>query len=312
MRSTRNWLHPADRRELDPPDPWEQEIDQHTARSLVPEGLRSFPYRPQRAQDIPRGALPVLREAVNIEDVHDVLVIPAQARPAGLGRNRRLVLTPASVLGFGTDGAALWVDTPGWPSVAAVIRAEQVAAVETVHILLFARLTISSATARLNIRYNAVADDQLRPLVLGLRRRVAETELAVPAGVEPGVDLPDKWERLVAGSVPRLFPEEPIAAVAGVLPTSRRAGLAHAAVALTPRELSILTDPIHADPSAAGPQYGVDAYHIPRARIESLHAEGVTLLVRANGADLPLSLGKDLASRAAEAFAGHLPAVPSH
>lgn len=216
------------------------------------------------------------------------------------------MLTPASVLGFGPGGVALWVGPPARPGVRVAVPAREVAAIETVHILLYARLTILAPQTRLSVRYNAVAEHELQPLVRALRRRISgSAQGGLPHDVVLDSGLPYKWRRLLASDIARLDDEEAVAAVADPVPVPRRSEAAYGAVVLTARELVVLADPVQAE--RAGGRYGVDAHHIPRARIESLSAEGPLLRVQALGVDLRLSLGEDLSGRAAKHFAGYLP-----
>ncbi|MET7775007.1 hypothetical protein ABZU94_08695 [Streptomyces mirabilis] len=233
-----------------------------------------------------------------------MLVIPAQARPVGLGHSPRQILTPTSALGFGTAGVALWVETTPQPGVRVVIPFQQVAAVGTEHILLSARLTIRSTAARLTARYNAVADDQLRPLMLDLRRRTAVCAAELPTASDLGMELPYKCRRLLEGHTPRLYDGEP---VAGRLPVPRRTEPAHAVVALTVGKLVVLTDPVHSAALTVGDLLGVDAHHIPRAGIETVRVAGASLRVLSRRVNLELPLGADLATGVVEAFAGYLP-----
>lgn len=279
--------------DLDPREPWEMEVDEDTARAQALTGIRGFPYCPRRAEDTPSGAAVALREAVGTGGLADLLVVPAQARPARSGRSRRQVLT-------------LWVGPPARPGVQVAVSAREVAAIETVHILLYARLTILAPQTRLSIRYNAVAEHELQPLVRALRRRITgSAQDGLPYDVRPDSGLPYKWRRLLASDIARLDDGETVAAVAGPVPGPRRSEAAFGAVVLTARELVVLADPVQAE--RAGGRYGVDAHHIPRARIESLSAEGPLLRVQALGVDLRLPLGEDLSGRAAKLFAGYLP-----
>lgn len=291
-------------------EPWEQEVDEQTAHAHVLTGVHGLPYRPRRVANVPGGALGALRQAVGTEDVEDLLVVPAQARPGRLAGSRLQILTPASVLGFGPGGVALWAGAPALPGVRVVLRPQQVAVIETAQILLHARLTILATDARLNLHYNAVAGHELHPLLLSLRRRVAGTELDLPDAPLPHAGLPYKWRRLLTSDAASLADGEPIAAVAGALLVPRRSAAAHAAVALTPRELVVLADPVRAD--RTGGRHGVDTRCIPRARIEQVRADGPLLRVRVCGADLELPLGEELSARVGHAFARHLPTAPWH
>jgi hypothetical protein len=294
--------------EIDPREPWELEVDEHTARAQAPSGLRGFPYRPRRAEDVPEGALAELKAAVRAGDIQDLLVVPCQARPAHGGRSGRQLLTPVTVLGAGPGGVALWVGAPARPGVRVVVPAEQVAAVETMHILLYARLTILAADARLSLRYNAVAAHDVQPLIRALRHRIARTSRgALPRNRVPAAELPYKWRRLLASDAVRLEGGEPVVVVAGSLPVPRRAEPAYGAVALTARELIVLVDPVHAE--RGGGRYGVDAHHIPRSRIEDLCADGPLLRVRSCGADLQLPLGEEVSGQAVQAFARYVPSA---
>ncbi len=261
--------------------------------------------RTVRAADVPDGALGALRQAAGIRDVEDLLVVPAQARPGRLGGSRLQILTPAGVLGFGPGGVALWVGAPALPGVRVVLRPQQVAAIETTHILLHARLTILATDARLTIHYNAVAEHELHPLLRSLRRRVAHTELDLPDAPVPNAGLPYKWRRLLVSDAVCLDDGDPVAAVAGRLPVPRWSEPAYAAVVLTPRELVFLADPVHTEPT--GGRHGLDTHCIPRARIEQVRADGPLLRVRVCGADLQLPLGDELSARVVHTFARHLP-----
>ncbi|MFE9645532.1 hypothetical protein ACFYO0_15780 [Streptomyces sp. NPDC006365] len=299
---------PAARPRLELLEPWEQEVDEQTARAHTRTGIRGFPYRPRRAEDVPGGALEALRQTVGIRDFRDVFVVPAHTRPGRLGGSRLHLLTPAGVLGFGPGGVALWVGAPAEPGVRVALRPEQVAAIEMAHALLYARLTILATDARLNIHYNAVAEHELHPLVLSLRRRVAPTELDLPDAPVPNTGLPYKWRLLLTSPTARLNDGDPVAVVAGPLPVPLRSDPAYAAVVLTPRELVVLADPVHTDRS--GGRHGLDTHCIPRTRIEQVRMDGPLLRVRVCGADLQLPLGERLSARAVHAFARHLPVGP--
>ncbi|MEW2396726.1 hypothetical protein [Streptomyces sp. NPDC046862] len=296
---------PAARPRPDLLEPWEQAVDEQTARAHTLPGVHGFPYRPHRAEDVPDGALGALRRAVGTDDTDHLLVLPARTRPGRLGDSRLQILTPTGVLGFGPGGVALWVGAPALPGVRVVLHPQQVAAIETAHILLYARLTILATDTRLTVHYNAVAGHHLHPLVRSLRRRAARTELDMPDAPVPDAALPYKWRRLLASDVARLDDGDPIAVVAGALPVPPRSEAAYAAVVLTPRELVVLTDPLHAE--RTGGRHGVDTHVIPRARIEQVRADDPLLRVRVGGADLQLPLGQDLSRRVVHTFAHHLP-----
>lgn len=102
----------------------------------------------------------------------------------------------------------------------------------------------------------------------------------------------------------RLDDGDPVAVVAGALPVPPRSEAAYAAVVLTPRELVVLTDPLHAE--RTGGRHGVDTHVIPRARIEQVHADDRHLRVRVCGADLRMPLGQELSRRVVHTFAHHL------
>lgn len=299
---------PAARPRLELLEPWEQEVDERTARALTRSGIRGFPYRPRRAEDVPGGALEELGQAVGVSTFRDVFVVPAHTRPGRMGGSRLQLLTPAGVLGFGPGGVGLWIGAPAEPGVRVALRPEQVAAIETSHVLLYARLTILATDARLNIHYNAVAEHELHPLVLALRRRVAPTELDLPDVPVPNAGLPYKWRRLLTSHTARLNGGDPVAAVAGPLPVSLRSDPAYAAVVLTPRELVVLADPVLVE--RTGGRHGLDTHCIPRTRIEQVRADGPLLRVRVSGADLQLPLGERLSARTVHAFARHLPVAP--
>lgn len=187
-----------------------------------------------------------------------VRVVPSQARPAAPG-SRCQLLTPVSVLGFEPDGVALWVGTPARPAVQVVVETRQVAAVETMHILLYARLTVHAAHARLSV-LKRPRRPRTTYLLLALRQRAALAEDDVPRTPAPDAGLPHKWGRLLASDAARLVNGEPIASVRGPLSVPRHAEAAYAAVCLSTRELVVLSDPVHT-PSAAG-RCGVDAHCI--------------------------------------------------
>lgn len=299
---------PAVRPRLDLLEPWEQEVDEETARAHLLTGARGLPYRPRSVEDVPGGAFAALREAVGAGDAEHLFVAPAQTRPGRLGGSRLQILTPTRVLGFGPGGVALWVGAPALPGVRAVLRPQQVAAIETAQILLYARLTILAADARLDLHYSAVAKHELHPLVRSLRRRAATTELDLPDASDVQGGLPYKWRQLLASDAVLLGDGDPVAAVAGALPVPRRSAAAYAAVLLTPRELVVRADPVHG--GRTGDHHGVDTHFIPRTRIEQVRAEGPLLRVRVGEADLHLPLGEDLSARVVHAFGRHLPVVP--
>ncbi len=306
--SLRRKRRPAARPRLDLLEPWEQAVDEQTARAHILPGVHGFPYRPRSTEDVPDGALGALRRAVGAGDADDLLVLPAHTRPGRLGDSRLQILTPSSVLGFGPGGVALWVGAPALPGVRVALHPQRVAAIETAHILLYARLTIFATDARLNVHYNAVSGHHLHPLVQSLRRRVARTELDMPDAPAPNAGLPYKWRRLLTSDAARLDDGDPVAAVAGALPVPRRSEAAYAAVVLTPRELVVLADPVHAD--TTGGRHGLDTHAIPRASIEQVRADGPLLRVRVCGADLQLPLGQELSARVVHEFARYLPIAP--
>lgn len=309
------WLRrSAERPRFDLLEPWEQVVDERTAKASTPSGVHGLPYRPRRTEDLPDGAFGELRRAVGADGVQQLIVLPARIRHGHLGDSRhgvgrRPILTPAGVLGFGPGGVALWVGAPALPGVRVVLDPRQVAAIETAQVLLDSRLTILADDARLDIHYNAVAERALDPLVRNLRSRAAlstpDMRPDLPDAPVPNAELPYKWRQLLASDAVRLDAGDPVAVVAGALPVPKGSKAAYAAVVLTPRELVVLADPVNTD--ATGGRLGVDTHFVPRANIEQVRADGPLLRVRVRGADLQLPLGRQLSTRTVRTFARHLP-----
>jgi len=304
----------AERPRFDLLEPWEQVVDEPTARAHTPSGVHGLPYRPRRTEDLPDGAFGELRRAVGADGAQQLIVLPARIRHGHLGdsRNgggRRPILTPAGVLGFGPGGVALWIGAPALPGVRVALEPRQVAAIGTTQVLLDSRLTILAAHARLDVHYNAVAERALLPLVRNLRRHAARSTPDLPPDLPdapvPNAELPYKWRQLLASDAVRLDAGEPVAVVAGALPVPKGSEAAYAAVVLTPRELVVLADPLDTD--ATGGRHGVDTHFVPRANIEEVRDDGPLLRVRVQGADLQLPLGRQLSTRTVRAFAHQLP-----
>lgn len=175
--------------ELDPPEPWERPLTADAAARRGAGGAE-HPYVPLRWHDVPTGAAQALQAACGAWRLDQLFVVPASARRL-VGRRDRWVATPAQVLGL-ADGAALWVDTDPEPGVVAAIALDELAAIDHVQILLYARLTFLAPDRRLTVRYNAVARHALEDELAAVRAAAAGYPLPVPSD-EPPPALAHKW-----------------------------------------------------------------------------------------------------------------------
>ncbi len=295
---------------VDPPEPWERPALAGELSPIEGYGRRvPNPYRPDRPEEVPPGALEALRVACDVAGPGDLFVVPPAVRPTTDG-GRAWVSGPTVVVGFGRASSGAWVDAgpDGGPGVRATIRHDRLAAVDDARVLLLGRVRLVTAESAISFRYNTVARGALEPLLLELRRRAAGDPLepappAVRLGSPTGARSA-KWERIARSDAVLLEPGAPATVVFGeIVDAARRAPPRPALVALTARELVVASEPgdagLHTD-------YGVDLLAIPRCRIEAVRMLGGRLHVRAAGASLEIALGATLAAAARDGLGGLL------
>lgn len=274
--------------ELDPPEPWERPLTADAAARRGAGGAE-HPYVPLRWHDVPTGAAQALQAACGAWRLDQLFVVPASARRL-VGRRDRWVATPAQVLGL-ADGAALWVDTDPEPGVVTAIALDELAAIDDVQILLYARLTFLAPDRRLTVRYNAVARHALEDELAAVRAAAAGYPLPVPSD-EPPPALAHKWAHLVSSPAICLAPGDPTIACTGDLPADRGEP-ATVLLALTPRELIVARDPDATVLGGASP-YGHDILAVPRRQLEGVERTGSGARLQAGGIDVDVTLSPSL------------------
>ncbi len=276
----------------DPAESWELACDESEAGSHN-RGIRDvYPHRPRRAEDIPFGALASLHKCCCIEGLHQIFLIPRAVRLTGYGDQK--VMSPASVLGIGARAVGLWTDTPEG-SVKVVIPLARISAIEDITILLYGRLSFLSLGERLTIRYNTLARFNLKPVLLGLRERLAGPPSSLPREEEQDGDLPIKWRRLLRTPFLRFREGAPVAFRFALAPRASRDDVERCQLlVVNPYELVYMSDPLEASHN-----YGEDSFIIPRLRITRVRAMEKYLEVASNGARLSLAMAPLLREAAA-------------
>ena len=266
----------------DPAEPWEMPYTPAEGGSFFRARRASIPYTPRRAEDIPAGCLESLREVCGIRVLGQVLVIPRAVRSTGW--RGELVIAPNSVLALGDRAVGLWTEKPE-PGIRAAIQLADLAAIEDMIVLLYGRLSFVSASARLTVRYNTVARQEMEPALLELRRRLAGPQQDVPVEAA-GRELPFKWKVLVSDPRVRLVEGSPVVfSFASVPGRSRRDPSNGQLVALNPFELVYLREPFE-----SSGRYGVDSVVVPRSRVTEVREQPDGLAISSNGATIALSM----------------------
>jgi hypothetical protein len=280
--------------QLDPPEPWERPVESEIGTRRG-RGLGGHPYAPLRWEDVPQGAAEALEAACGAWRLDQLFVIPASGRRL-VGRRDRWVAAPTQVLGLADEGVALWVDTEPEPRVIAAIALDELAAIDQVQILLYARLTLLAPGRTLTVRYNAVARHDLDGELTAVRAAACGYPLPVPGG-EPEPAMPHKWAHLLHSSAVCLQPGDPVVARVGELPAGR-GETRTALIALTPGELIVARDP---DPDVLGGSspYGHDVLSVPRRQLESAERIEMGVRLRAGGVDVDVRLSPPLADELA-------------
>ncbi|MGD0862318.1 MAG: hypothetical protein ABSA21_06095 [Candidatus Limnocylindrales bacterium] len=212
-----------------------------------------------------------------------LFVVPKTTR---LVSPRDCVITPARVLGFGTQVVALWVDDcPGGRVIS--IPIDRLIAVDNRSILLYGRLRLLSPGAELVVRYNSVYRDELQENLRDLRSQLARKEFPVESGflwLDPGneqmrqSDLPFRWQVVLDYPTVRPNLREPVVIAVGDVARIRRGrtGPPSGVAVLGSRELVIANEP---SDSLGFARYGIDLLAVPRERLDSLGWDGRSLTV---------------------------------
>jgi hypothetical protein len=189
----------------------------------------------------------------------------------------------------------MWVDHPAGAGVRVVVPVHRLAAIVKRNILLYGRVALVGAEVPLVIRYNTVAEPDLRESLLAVRSAMAGSPVPTRAalhwpghrtlGLSPGAGLPYKWRFVLGSGEANLVGGEPATVAVGGVDDARacRPGVA----VLGTRELVIVTDPTE---DLRGARWGFDTCTVPRSRLRSLGWDGDLLTVRA-AADTPAGLG---------------------
>lgn len=274
----------------DPAEKWEIPYTEKEGGSFY-KGISSYPTVPHGIEEIPSGARDALWDACGVARLGQVFLIPWAVRPTGI-RNQR-VITPNSVLVIGSKAVGLWTDKPE-PGVRALLRMEDLAAIEDVTILLYGRLSFLSSTDRLSIRYNTVVRERLDPALFELRKRLAGPARQVPRDAPGMPPLPFKWDLLSHSVRARLAEGSSATCRFVTVPGMRRqAALRGQLLVLNPHELVYMRDP----PKAPG-TFGEDSFIVSRARVAGVRIEDDSLVVSANGVDVPLPMAPALREEA--------------
>jgi hypothetical protein len=276
----------------DPAETWELEYEE-SRENPYDRGIQEiYPHSPHRAEDIPSGAMKTLDESCRIEGLHQVFLLPRAARPTG--REGHRAISPSSVLGIGTRAVGLWTGERE-RGVKVVIPLDRISAIEDVTILLYSRLSILSSAERLTIRFNTLARSSLRPVLLGLRERLAGPPLSLPQEEEQGRDLPVKWRRLIRTPFVRFREGAPVASRFTIVPRRSRDDVERGQLlVVNPYELVYMCDPLESSHN-----YGEDSFIVPRSRITRIRAMARYLEVASNGARFSLTMEPALREAAA-------------
>jgi hypothetical protein len=272
--------------EVDPPEQWERPLAAGAAGRRGAAGAE-HPHVPLRWQDVPAGAAQALQAACGAWRLDQLFVVPPSARRL-VGWRDRWVATPAQVLGLADRGAALWISTQPDRGVVTAIALEELAAIDHVQILLYARLTFLAPGRRLTLRYNAVARHALEDELAAVRAAAAGYPLPVPSD-EPPPALAHKWAHLVRSPAICLAPGDATIARTGELPAVRGEPPTTVLLVLTPRELIVARDPDATVLGGASP-YGHDILAVPRRQLGGVERTDSGARLRAGGVNVDVDL----------------------
>jgi hypothetical protein len=250
----------------EPPDAWEIPGTEADLRDFTRRRLSAYARRPDSFDDLPEGALSELRDAAGALGLEDMVLVPRSPRMTGPGPNA-WALTPTSVLAVGDAAVALWVEAPGRPGIVARIALGDVAACIDRTILLYGRLEIAGPDGSIVLRYNTVGRDQVRALLLGVRRSYWPPAPPPLPGIGANPEaLPYKWRVLLGSTDTWPRGPEPRVVAAGDL-VSSKAAVRRGVAVLGSTELLVATEPVARQGQAA---YGVDLVAVPRSRLLAL------------------------------------------
>ena len=170
------------------------------------------------------------------------------------------------------------------------ITLEELAAIDHVQILLYARLTFLARGRRLTVRYNAVARHALEDELAAVRAAVAGYPLPVRSDEPPA--LAHKWAHLLSSPAICLAPGDPTIARTGELPADRGEP-STVLLALTPRELIVARDPDATVLGGASP-YGHDILAVPRRQLQGVERTDSGARLQAGGIDVDVTLSRSL------------------
>jgi hypothetical protein len=276
--------------ELDPREPWEWPLTADAAGRRGAGGAE-HPYVPLRRHDVPAAAAQALAAACGAWRLDQLFVVPASARRL-VGRRERWIATPAQLLGLADGGAALWIDTPPTSGVVTAIALDELAAIDHVQILLYARLTFLAPDRRLTVRYNAIARHTLEDELAPVRAAAAGYPSPVPSSERPPA-MAHKWAHLVHSPAICLAPGGPTIARIGELPSDRGEPPTTVLVALTPCELIVARDPDATKLGGALP-YDHDILAVPRRQLQRVERTDSGARLHAGGIDLDVVLSPSL------------------
>jgi len=280
---------------LDPPEPWEFGPRDPGRPQSIQTGFGGFPYMPHADAEVDEQAVRALETVCGTFSLEDIFVIPATTRRAS--PKGPPIITPDGVLAMGTEAVALWVKQPE-PHIAQRVPVSALALIDNTRILLYCRLRLHSRDTTLSIRYNAVAHENFESAVNRLRARVAEKAFPIPdSAPDLPAALPYKW-KLIAQSPVVTGPyagESRIAFVESLSGGRRRHGKKNRGtlLAVSAHEIAIAQDPVHADHT-----YGVDAWYVPRERLERLERSDRSICFLTNGTTLCVEVPSQLTERA--------------
>src|SRR5579884_4126328 len=276
-------------RSADPIEPWEREVP-CPAVSALP-GPAGRPFVPRGRGDVPRAALETLCHRCGLTEPQQLLVVPTSSRPLS---PRRCAVTPTHVLGLGDRAVGLWVST-AVPQLVGLLPLPEIGAIRDRRIRSYGRLSVHSAVAAVNLRYDLAARDPLTAALRGLRRRLSGPDRPLPAGVEVSPErLPVGWPDIRRWPILDLEDQDGTTGSSVDLLPARHRGSRRALAIVTPFELVLVLDV-----APAGSEPGLEAVYLARARIGSIAADRERVAIESEGVVVELTVGEELAARLA-------------